>query len=71
MEWSLKGHSGINNSADMVNENDRFKFIDDLSVLEIVNLLTVGTTSFNLISRSQMTFLTNVYLLKSLKKQKN
>ena len=27
---------------------DRFKFIDDLSVLEIVNLLTVGITSFNL-----------------------
>jgi hypothetical protein len=32
----------------MVNESDRFKFIDDLSILEIVNLLTVGITSFNL-----------------------
>ena len=40
--------SQSNNSADMVNENDRFKFIDYLSVLEIVNLLTVGITSFNL-----------------------
>ena len=28
--------------------NDRFKFIDDLSILEIVNLLTVGLTSYNL-----------------------
>ena len=36
------------NSADCVTESDRFKFIDDLSVLEIVNLLTVGLTSFNL-----------------------
>ena len=27
---------------------DRFKFIDDLSILEIVNLLTVGLTSYNL-----------------------
>ena len=29
-------------------EGDRFRFIDDLSVLEIVNLLTVGLTSFHL-----------------------
>ena len=40
--------SQSNNSADCVNENERFKFVDDLSVLEIVNLLTVGITSFNL-----------------------
>ena len=40
--------SQSNNSADMVSESDRFKFIDDLSILEIVNLLTVGLTSFNL-----------------------
>ena len=40
--------SQSNNSADMVSDSDRFKFIDDLSVLEIVNLLTVGITSFNL-----------------------
>lgn len=42
-----------NNSADKVNV--RFKFIDDHSVLEIFNLLTVGITSFNI---------TNLYLLK-------
>ena len=40
--------SQSNNSADCVPEDDRFKFIDDLSILEIVNLLTVGITSFNL-----------------------
>ena len=40
--------SQSNNSADCVSESDRFKFVDDLSVLEIVNLLTVGITSFNL-----------------------
>jgi hypothetical protein len=32
----------------MVKVSDRFKFIDDLSILETVNLLTVGLTSFNL-----------------------
>ena len=40
--------SQSNHSADIVSERDRFKFIDDLSVLEIVNLSTVGITSFNL-----------------------
>ena len=33
--------SQSNNSADAVSESDRFKFIDDLSILEIVNLLTI------------------------------
>ena len=32
----------------MVDESERFRFLDDLSTLEIVNLLTVGLTSFNL-----------------------
>ena len=40
--------SQSNNSADCVGVVDRFKFVDDLSVLEIVNLLTVGITSFNI-----------------------
>ena len=34
--------SQSNNCADIVSEEDRFRFVDDLSVLEIVNLLTVG-----------------------------
>ena len=48
MEEGLEYLSQSNNSADCVSESDRFKFIDYLSVLEIVNLLTVGITSFNL-----------------------
>ena len=40
--------SQSNNSADCVQEEDRFKFIDDLTILEIVNLLTVGLSSFNI-----------------------
>ena len=27
---------------------DRFKFVDDLTILEIVDLLTVGLTSYNI-----------------------
>ena len=32
----------------MVSESERFRFLDDLSILEIINLLTVGLASFNL-----------------------
>ena len=39
--------SQSNNSADLVSEEDRFKFVDDLTVLEIVDLLSVGLTSYN------------------------
>ena len=30
-----------------MNEEDRFKFIDDLTILEIVNPITIGLSSFN------------------------
>ena len=40
--------SQSNHSADCVQVKDRFKFVDDLSILEIVNLLTVGITSYNI-----------------------
>ena len=31
-----------------MNLADKFKFVDDLTILEIVNLLTVGITSYNI-----------------------
>ena len=40
--------SQSNDNADCVNVADRFKFVDDLTILEVVNLLTVGITSFNI-----------------------
>ena len=40
--------SQSNNNADCVDQNYRYKFIDDLTILEIINLITVGLTSFNL-----------------------
>ena len=50
-----RGTSGIleylsqsNDSADCVPPSDRYKFVDDLSILEIVNLLTVGICSYNI-----------------------
>ena len=44
----LEYMSQSNDNADCVDLKNRFKFVDDLSILEVVNLLTVGLTSFNL-----------------------
>ena len=40
--------SQSNNNADLVKVSDRFKFVDDLTVLEIIDLLTVGITCYNI-----------------------
>ena len=45
---SLGNHeflSQTNHNADIVPESDRFKFVDDLSCLEIINLLSIGLAS--------------------------
>ena len=39
--------SQINHNADCVPEEDRYKFVDDLSVLEIINLINIGISSHN------------------------
>ena len=47
---SLGNHEFIsqtNNNADSVPEEDRYKFVDDLSCLEIINLLSIGLASHN------------------------
>ena len=43
--WEYLAQS--NNNADCVDPNYRFKFVDDLTVLEKINLLIVGLTSFH------------------------
>ena len=47
---SLGNHefsSQTNNNADSVPEENRFKYVDDLTTLEIINLLSIGLSSFN------------------------
>ena len=39
--------SQSNDNADHIDEDEKFKFIDDLSILEIINLLSVGLASYN------------------------
>ena len=38
--------SQTNDNADCVPEDNRFKFVDDLTTLEVINLLTIGLSSF-------------------------
>ena len=40
--------SQTNHNADCVPQEDRFKFVDDLSILEIINLLNIGIASHNM-----------------------
>ena len=47
---SLGNHeftSQTNNNADSVPEENRFKYVDDLTTLEVINLLSIGLSSFN------------------------
>ena len=39
--------SQTNNNADSVPVSDRYKFVDDLTTLEKINLLSVGLASYN------------------------
>ena len=43
--WEYLSQS--NDNANSINESERFKFVDDLSIIEIINLITVGLTSYN------------------------
>ena len=44
--WEYQSQS--NDNADCFTEDDRFKFVDDLTVLEIVNLVSIGIASYNI-----------------------
>ena len=46
--WGILEYlSQSNNNTDFISPEKRFKFIDDLSILELVNLLTIGLSSYN------------------------
>ena len=51
--------SQSNDSANCCSPDDRLKFVDDLTVLEMVNLLTIGISSFNIKSQVPSDILDN------------
>ena len=47
--WGVLSYmSQSNDNADMVPPEDRFKYFDDLTFLEIINLLNIGIATYNL-----------------------
>ena len=46
--WGILEYlSQSNNNTDHISPNRKFKFIDDLSILEIVNLISIGLSAYN------------------------
>ena len=45
---NIEFDSQTNSNANCVPQEDRFKFVDDLSILEVVNLLNIGISSLNI-----------------------
>ena len=43
----LEYKSQSNNNTDFLNEKEKFKYIDDLSILEVINLILAGISSYN------------------------
>ena len=39
--------SQCNNNCDFVAEDERYKFVDDMSIIEVINLITTGISSYN------------------------
>ena len=39
--------SQSNNNAEMIDKEEKFKFVDDLTALELVNLISIGMSNFN------------------------
>ena len=57
--------SQSNNNSDCVSEENRFKFVDDLTILEIVNILTIGLACFNIKNQVPSDILENNQIIPS------
>ena len=56
--WEYLSQS--NDNVNCISESERFKFVDDLSFLEIINLLSVGIASYNVRAHVPSDVLVNI-----------
>ena len=63
--------SQTNENANCVPTDDRFKYVDDLSILEIINLLSIGLTKYDFKNHVPYDIPTDAYFInnKNLKSQ--
>ena len=68
--WEYLSQS--NDNANCISESDRFKFVDDLTFLEIIQLLSVGLASYNIRAHvpSDVPTHNQIIVSKNLKSQK-
>ena len=70
--WGILEYlSQSNDNTDFVDNKEKFKFIDDLSILEIINLMSIGIASFQFKMHVASDIPTNGYFIsnKNLKTQ--
>ena len=69
--WEYLSQS--NDSANCVDQDDRFKFVDDLTFLEVIQLLNVGLASYNIKSHVPSNIETHNQIIpsKNLRSQKH
>ena len=59
--------SQTNNCADSIPVENRFKFVDDLTTLEIINLINIGMESYDFLSHVPSDIPTNAKFIDSTK----
>ena len=61
----LEYFSQSNDNTKFIDSKKKFKFIDDLSILELINLLSIGLSSYNLKKHIASDMLENGYFIPS------
>ena len=62
--WGILEYLSLSNdNTDFISSQEKFKFIDDLSILEKINLLHIGLSSFNYKSNVASEIIENGYFL--------
>ena len=64
--WGILEYlSQSNNNTDFLEANRKFKFIDDLTIIELINILSIGISSHNFKLHVASDIPTNGYLIKN------
>ena len=62
--WGILEYlSQSNDNTDFVDNKEKFKFIDDLSILEIINLISIGIASYQFKMHVASDIPTNGYII--------
>ena len=64
--WGILEYLSLsNNNTDYISQKEKFKYIDDLSIIEKINFLCIGLSSFNYKHQVALDMIQNGYFLNS------